>query len=47
MSANQVLFTENAGLATLLLNKPDKLNALDTSVFEQLLRVTVPLRRSR
>jgi enoyl-CoA hydratase/carnithine racemase len=37
MSTDQVLFTENNGLATLLLNKPDKLNALDTAVFEQLL----------
>ena len=37
MSSNQVLFIERDGLATLSLNKPDKLNALETAVFEQLL----------
>ena len=37
MNTDQVIFSEHDGLATLLLNKPDKLNALDTAVFEQLL----------
>ena len=37
MSTDQVLYSEHDGLATLLLNKPDKLNTLDTQVFEQLL----------
>ncbi|MBV8806320.1 MAG: enoyl-CoA hydratase/isomerase family protein [Sinobacteraceae bacterium] len=37
MSANQVLFIERDGLATVSLNKPEKLNALDTTVFEELL----------
>jgi enoyl-CoA hydratase len=37
MSANQVLFIERDGLATVSLNKPEKLNALDTAVFEELL----------
>jgi enoyl-CoA hydratase len=37
MSSNQVLLVERDGLATLLLNKPEKLNALDTAVFEELL----------
>jgi enoyl-CoA hydratase len=46
MSSNQVLFTENAGLATLLLNKPDKLNALDSSVFEELLEHVERLEKS-
>jgi enoyl-CoA hydratase/carnithine racemase len=34
---DQIIFSEHDGLATLLLNKPEKLNALDTAVFEQLL----------
>jgi enoyl-CoA hydratase/carnithine racemase len=37
MSANQVLCIERDGLATVSLNKPEKLNALDTAVFEELL----------
>jgi enoyl-CoA hydratase/carnithine racemase len=37
MNTNQVVCSERDGLATLLLNKPDKLNALDTAVFEQML----------
>ena len=37
MNSQQIIFTERDGLATLLLNKPEKLNALDTEVFEQLL----------
>jgi enoyl-CoA hydratase/carnithine racemase len=37
MSTDQVLLTERDGLATLQLNKPDKLNALDTTVFQELL----------
>jgi enoyl-CoA hydratase/carnithine racemase len=37
MSTDQVLYSEHDGLATLLLNKPEKLNTLDTQVFEQLL----------
>jgi enoyl-CoA hydratase len=37
VNTDKVLFSEHDGLATLLLNKPEKLNALDTAVFEQLL----------
>jgi len=33
----QVIFSDHDGLATLQLNKPEKLNTLDTAVFEQLL----------
>jgi enoyl-CoA hydratase len=38
MSTDQVILMERDGLATLQLNKPDKLNTLDTTVFEELLR---------
>ena len=37
MNSEQVIFSEQDGLATLRLNKPEKLNALDSAVFEQLL----------
>jgi enoyl-CoA hydratase len=37
MSTDLVVFSEHDGLAILTLNKPEKLNALDTAVFEQLL----------
>ena len=37
MNNNQVIRTDREGLATLALNKPEKLNSLDTAVFEQLL----------
>ena len=37
MNAEYVLCSERDGLATLALNKPEKLNTLDTAVFEQLL----------
>jgi enoyl-CoA hydratase len=37
VNSEQVIFSEYDGLATLLLNKPEKLNTLDTEVFEQLL----------
>jgi enoyl-CoA hydratase len=36
MSQQMVLCDEQAGLATLRLNKPEKLNSLETQVFEQL-----------
>jgi enoyl-CoA hydratase/carnithine racemase len=36
VSNDKVLYTEHAGLATLRLNKPEKLNSLDTEVFQQL-----------
>jgi enoyl-CoA hydratase len=37
MNTDKVIFTERDGLATLALNKPEKLNSLDTEVFKQLL----------
>jgi len=37
VTAEYVICSERDGLATLLLNKPEKLNTLDTQVFEQLL----------
>jgi enoyl-CoA hydratase len=37
MNTDKVLLTEHDGLATLALNKPEKLNSLDTEVFKQLL----------
>src|SRR5580658_4157517 len=37
MSSDKVIFSERDGLATLSLNKPEKLNSLDTEVFKQLL----------
>ena len=37
MNSEQVLCSDRDGLATLVLNKPEKLNTLDTQVFEQLL----------
>jgi enoyl-CoA hydratase len=37
MSSEQVICTDRDGLATVMLNKPEKLNTLDTTVFEQLL----------
>jgi enoyl-CoA hydratase/carnithine racemase len=43
MSTGQVVLTERDGLATLLLNKAEKLNALDTTVFEELLAHIVRL----
>lgn len=46
MSTDQVILTEREGLATLQLNKPDKLNALDTTVFEELLAHSERLERS-
>jgi enoyl-CoA hydratase/carnithine racemase len=36
VSQDRVLYTEQAGLATLKLNRPEKLNSLDTEVFQQL-----------
>jgi enoyl-CoA hydratase len=36
MDTEQIIYGEREGLATLILNKPEKLNALDTAVFEQL-----------
>jgi len=38
MDTEKVTFTERDGLATLALNRPEKLNSLDTEVFKQLLR---------
>jgi enoyl-CoA hydratase len=37
MNTNKVIFSEREGLATLSLNKPEKLNSLDTEVFKELL----------
>ena len=37
MNTGKVLFTERDGLATLLLNRPEKLNSLDTELFRELL----------
>lgn len=37
MNTDKVIRTDQDGLATIALNKPDKLNSLDTAVFEQLL----------
>jgi enoyl-CoA hydratase/carnithine racemase len=37
MPTETVLYAETGGLATLTLNKPEKLNSLDTQVFKQLL----------
>jgi enoyl-CoA hydratase/carnithine racemase len=37
MDTEKVTFSERDGLATLALNKPEKLNSLDTEVFKQLL----------
>jgi enoyl-CoA hydratase len=36
MSSEKVLYIEREGLATLILNRPEKLNSLDTEVFQQL-----------
>jgi len=36
MSNDKVLYAEREGLATLQLNRPEKLNSLDTGVFQQL-----------
>ena len=37
MNSEDVIFSEREGLATLTLNRPEKLNTLDTAVFERLL----------
>jgi enoyl-CoA hydratase/carnithine racemase len=37
VKSEDVIFSEREGLATLTLNRPEKLNTLDTAVFEQLL----------
>jgi enoyl-CoA hydratase len=46
VNTDQVICNKRDGLATLLLNKPEKLNALDTAVFEQLLVHIERLERS-
>lgn len=37
MNTDKITLTEHDGLATLALNKPEKLNSLDTDVFKQLM----------